>query len=241
MWGEPDLLAQKGAVLDRHCEAEGRDPATIRRSAQALLFLSEDPAVLARIRAMKIERPTIVGNAAEVRDIVGRYRDAGVDELIVPGHTFRSTGERRGHARPLPQRRRRPLPLSLCRGCAPCPTATAGRASGGAGRLGVLPLEPSSGSRASDAEFMHQRCPVGAGPSGKTWPRWAPQRAHARLDADHAVAGVGLDDDRIVRHRRPEARPAGARVELRVRAEQLRPADDTVGSDRASSCSRAPR
>ena len=94
VWGEPDLLAQKGEVLDRHCEVEGRDPATIRRSAQALLFLSEDPAVLTRIRAMGIERPKIVGNAAEVVEIVGRYRDAGVDELIVPGHTFRSAGER---------------------------------------------------------------------------------------------------------------------------------------------------
>ena len=94
VWGEPDLLAQKGTVLDRHCESEGRDPATIRRSAQALLFLSEDPAVLTRIRAMRIERPKIVGNAAEVGEIVARYRDAGVDELIVPGHTFRSSGER---------------------------------------------------------------------------------------------------------------------------------------------------
>ena len=95
VWGEPDLLAQKGAVLDRHCESEGRDPATIRRSAQALLFLSEDPAVLTRIRAMRIERPKIVGNAAEVGEIVARYRDAGVDELIVPGHTFRSSGSAR--------------------------------------------------------------------------------------------------------------------------------------------------
>ena len=52
------------------------------------------PAVLTRIRGMGIERPKIVGNAAEVGEIVARYRDAGVDELIVPGHTFRSSGER---------------------------------------------------------------------------------------------------------------------------------------------------
>jgi F420-dependent oxidoreductase-like protein len=94
VWGEPELLAQKGAVLDQRCEEAGRDPATVRRSAQALLFLSEDQAVLDRVRAMRIERPTIVGTAAEVQEIIGRYRDAGVDELIVPGFTFRSTGER---------------------------------------------------------------------------------------------------------------------------------------------------
>jgi F420-dependent oxidoreductase-like protein len=94
VWGTPELLAQKGEVLDRHCESLGRDPATIRRSAQALLFLSEEPSVLDRVRSMKIERPTIIGTAAEVQEIVGRYREAGVDELIVPGFTFRSAAER---------------------------------------------------------------------------------------------------------------------------------------------------
>ncbi len=46
-------------------------------------------------------------------------------------------------------------------------------------------LEPSATSqsslvtlRLSDAEFMQNRSPVGAGPSGKTWPRWAPHLAH---------------------------------------------------------------
>ena len=104
VWGTPELLAQKGGVLERHCEAEGRDPATIHRSAQALLFLSEDQAVLDRVRGMNIERPTIIGTASEVGDIVGRYRDAGVDELIIPGFTFRSKGETRGRPRALPDR-----------------------------------------------------------------------------------------------------------------------------------------
>ena len=34
-----------------------------------------------------------------------------------------------------------------------------------------------SGSRLRAAEFMQKRSPVGPGPSGKTWPRWASQRA----------------------------------------------------------------
>jgi F420-dependent oxidoreductase-like protein len=94
VWGMPELLAQKGEVLARHCEAVGRDPATILHSAQALLFLSDDQATLDRVRARRIERPTIIGTPAEVQDVVGRYRDAGVDELIVPGFTFRSGAER---------------------------------------------------------------------------------------------------------------------------------------------------
>jgi F420-dependent oxidoreductase-like protein len=94
VWGLPELLAQKGAVLDRHCESIGRDPATVQRSAVALLFLSDDQAMLERIRGMGIERPSIIGTPAEVQDILGRYRDAGVGELIIPGFTFRSRSER---------------------------------------------------------------------------------------------------------------------------------------------------
>ncbi len=31
----------------------------------------------------------------------------------------------------------------------------------------------------NEAEFMQYRKPVGGGPSSKTWPRWASQRAHS--------------------------------------------------------------
>ena len=33
--------------------------------------------------------------------------------------------------------------------------------------------------KTSDAELMHQRWPVGLGPSSKTWPWWPPQRAQS--------------------------------------------------------------
>jgi F420-dependent oxidoreductase-like protein len=84
IWGTPELLAEKGAVLDRHCADLGRDPATIRRSANALLYLSQDESWLATRRDRDVGRPTIVGTPSEVVDIVGAYADAGVDELIIP-------------------------------------------------------------------------------------------------------------------------------------------------------------
>ncbi len=84
IWGTPELLAQKGAVLEHHCEEVGRDPTTIRRSANALLYLSEDEAWLASRRGRDVGRPTILGTPAEVVDIVGAYAAAGVDELIIP-------------------------------------------------------------------------------------------------------------------------------------------------------------
>ena len=84
VWGDPNLLAQKGAVLEAHCMNLDRDPKTIRHSANALLYLSEDATWVADRKTRPAARPTIVGTPAEVVDIMGAYRDAGVDEIIIP-------------------------------------------------------------------------------------------------------------------------------------------------------------
>ncbi|HEY1282224.1 MAG TPA: LLM class F420-dependent oxidoreductase [Acidimicrobiales bacterium] len=94
-WGTPDLLAHKGAVLERHCADVGRDPATIRHSANALLFLSEDESWLAPRRDRDVGRPTIVGTPTEVVDIVAAYAQAGVDELIIPDFNLGPPSRRR--------------------------------------------------------------------------------------------------------------------------------------------------
>ena len=44
MWGLADDIAERAAVLDQRCEAIGRDPAEIKRSAQALVLLTDDRA-----------------------------------------------------------------------------------------------------------------------------------------------------------------------------------------------------
>jgi F420-dependent oxidoreductase-like protein len=82
-WATPEVLAHKVGVLHRHCEDLGRDPSEIQVSTQALLFLSTDEAWLADKRGSGI-----VGTPAEVIDIVGAYRDAGCDELIIPDFTL---------------------------------------------------------------------------------------------------------------------------------------------------------
>jgi F420-dependent oxidoreductase-like protein len=87
-WTSPEELAQKVKVLRSHCENLGRDPGEIRVSTQALLFLSTDESWLADKRRAPAAQPVIVGTPGEVSDIVGRYRDAGADELIVPDFTL---------------------------------------------------------------------------------------------------------------------------------------------------------
>ena len=90
VWGTPEVVRHKASVLDAHCERLGRDPKAIARSTQALLFLSDDHAWLDQRRSADIAMPTIIGTVDEVRDTIGRYRDAGVDELIVPDFTLGS-------------------------------------------------------------------------------------------------------------------------------------------------------
>jgi F420-dependent oxidoreductase-like protein len=79
-WGPPEVLAHKNAVLDRHCEALGRDPATIRRSAQAIVRPENAP-----VQSVPVAHgmPQIRGTAAELRDTMARYVEAGVDEFIL--------------------------------------------------------------------------------------------------------------------------------------------------------------
>lgn len=89
-WCTPDEFHEKTAVLDQHCETVERDPATIRRSTQALLFMSDDAAWLDRHRAPAGSRPQLIGSPSEVLSQVGDYADAGVDELIIPDWTMGS-------------------------------------------------------------------------------------------------------------------------------------------------------
>lgn len=89
-WCTPDEFRAKTAVLDAHCKAIGRDPSTIERSTQALLFMSEDTAWLDRHRAPAGSRPQLIGSPAEVLSQVDDFADAGVDELIIPDWTMGS-------------------------------------------------------------------------------------------------------------------------------------------------------
>ena len=87
-WATTDVFRHKSAVLDHHCESIGRDPATIARSTQALLYMSTDETWLKRHRDRDSPRPRLIGTPAEVADQVGEYQQAGVDELILPDWTL---------------------------------------------------------------------------------------------------------------------------------------------------------
>jgi F420-dependent oxidoreductase-like protein len=84
MWGLPDTIAQRAAVLERHCESIGRDPASIRRSTQALVMVTDDAQ---RARAFVdgvAPRAAVAGPAEHFAEVVERWAEVGVDEVIVP-------------------------------------------------------------------------------------------------------------------------------------------------------------
>jgi F420-dependent oxidoreductase-like protein len=94
VWGGPQVLARKGAVLERHCEAVGRDPKTLTRSANMALLIADDEAATASL-AQTIEtrmgrhaadaRDTcLAGTPDQIREQLGRLQAAGVGVLFIP-------------------------------------------------------------------------------------------------------------------------------------------------------------
>ena len=83
-WGSPSTVAAVTERFTAACETEGRDPASIRRSAQALVYITESDAqrdeLLAKVRADR----AIVGSTAEIVDVIGHYAQAGLDEFALP-------------------------------------------------------------------------------------------------------------------------------------------------------------
>ena len=88
VWGTVETLRHKMAILDQHCADIGRNPKSIKRTAVALLFMSEDNAFLEKMRNAELQQAAIIGTPAEVKEIVADYEAAGVDELIVPDFTL---------------------------------------------------------------------------------------------------------------------------------------------------------
>jgi F420-dependent oxidoreductase-like protein len=94
VWGGPDILAQKGKILDGYCAAIGRDPKTIVRSAVMVPVLSEDRAQIDKIQQIFMQRMSrdeasakdtmLAGSVAQIQDKLGKLREAGVGLLFIP-------------------------------------------------------------------------------------------------------------------------------------------------------------
>lgn len=83
--GDVDAVKHKFDVLRRHCDSAGRDFATIEKTHNNSWLLARDTVSLAAKRERLSARGPLrgfVGTVAEAIDLIGRYRDVGVDLLI---------------------------------------------------------------------------------------------------------------------------------------------------------------
>jgi F420-dependent oxidoreductase-like protein len=96
LFGDLATVRHKLDVLERHCEAVGRDPATITKTRLGGLVIAETAelaerkgAEMARARGMDPERYrgyVVAGDPDSVCEQLGAYFDAGLDGLIFNMH-----------------------------------------------------------------------------------------------------------------------------------------------------------
>jgi F420-dependent oxidoreductase-like protein len=94
VWGGPAVLAKKGAILDQHCAAVGRDPKRITRSVNMALHITDSKADVERLaetiatrmgrHAADARDTCLAGTPAEIREQLGRLREAGAGVLFIP-------------------------------------------------------------------------------------------------------------------------------------------------------------
>lgn len=88
LWGPPAYFAEQRDTLKRHCDAVGRDEATIEKTTYDLVVCAPTDAAL----KAKIERllpkgvenwMTFVGTPSKLVDLVGEYARVGADHLCL--------------------------------------------------------------------------------------------------------------------------------------------------------------
>jgi len=94
VWGGPATLTHKGGILDQHCATEKRDPKSILRSAVMVLGFADDRAGIEKIEqaymkrmgadAEKARDTVLAGSVSQIKDKLGKLRDAGVGMLFIP-------------------------------------------------------------------------------------------------------------------------------------------------------------
>ncbi len=95
VWGNTTRVREAMGVIDAACDKVGRDPKTLRRTAQGLFFLVDSDAVADKIRASAPSDRSLIGSSAQLVDIMNEFAAMGIDEFIVPDFTLGKTPEER--------------------------------------------------------------------------------------------------------------------------------------------------
>ncbi len=88
VWGNPTRVREAMGVIDAACEKVGRDPSTLRRTAQGLFFLVDSDETAAKLRSSAPGDRSLIGSVSELTDIMNEFAAMGIDEFIVPDFTL---------------------------------------------------------------------------------------------------------------------------------------------------------
>ena len=94
VWGGPGVHTRKGAILNEHCAAVGRDPKSLKRSANMALLITDKQDEVDQL-AKNIEtrmgrhaadaRDTcLAGTPDQIRELLHKLKTAGVDTVFIP-------------------------------------------------------------------------------------------------------------------------------------------------------------
>ena len=94
VWGGPGVHTRKGAILNEHCAAVGRDPKSLKRSANMALLITDKQNEVDQL-AKNIEtrmgrhaadaRDTcLAGTPDQIRELLHKLKTAGVDTVFIP-------------------------------------------------------------------------------------------------------------------------------------------------------------
>ncbi len=94
IWGGPKTAARKGAILDAHCAAVGRDPKTVKRAANMALMITDKKAdvdalaeSIGKRMGVHVADPRdtcLAGTPDQIREQLHELTAAGVDMLFIP-------------------------------------------------------------------------------------------------------------------------------------------------------------
>lgn len=97
-WGPPEGAGVVIKKLAEACEKEGRDFSTVRKSVQALFFMTPDEAAGDVLRGKVPAERSIVGTTSQIVDAIGQYVELGFDEVCVPDFTLGASATQRREA-----------------------------------------------------------------------------------------------------------------------------------------------
>ncbi|MDO8389980.1 MAG: LLM class flavin-dependent oxidoreductase [Actinomycetota bacterium] len=97
-WGDPTTVGQRTEAFLAACESVGRDPESLRRSSQALVFLVNTPAEREAHAPFAASGRALIGSADELVQLLGAYADLGVHEFAIPDFTLGATAAERADA-----------------------------------------------------------------------------------------------------------------------------------------------